>query len=87
MIVQLGVVCTGNVRVTEDLKKMGEVVYSGNTHFQFNMIITFSLKTMKVRTMQNKKVRRSVHVDAQDLNDKENSDGDDELPIFDIHDL
>jgi hypothetical protein len=64
MIVQLGVVCTGNVRVTEDLKKMGEVVYSGNTHFQFNMIITFSLKTMKVRTMQNKKVRRSVHVDA-----------------------
>ena len=64
MIVQLGVVCTGTVRVTEDLKKMGEVVYSGNTHFQFNMIITFSLKTMKVRTMQNKKVRRSVHVDA-----------------------
>ena len=64
MIVQLGVVCMGNVRVTEDLKKMGEVVYSGNTHFQFNMIITFSLKTMKVRTMQNKKVRRSVHVDA-----------------------
>ena len=31
---------------------------------------------MKVRTMQKKKVRRSVHVDAEDLSEEENSDGD-----------
>ena len=29
MIEQLGVVCTGNVRVTEGSQKMGEVVYAG----------------------------------------------------------
>ena len=78
MIVQLGVVCTGNVRVTEDLRKMGEVVYSGHTHFQFNTIYICRVKTMKVRTMQKKKVRRSVHVDAEDLSEEENSDGDDD---------
>jgi hypothetical protein len=35
---------------------------------------------MKVRTMQKKKVRRSVHVDAdaEDLSEEENSDGDDD---------
>jgi hypothetical protein len=81
MIVQLGVVYTGKnvrVRVTEDLKKMGEVVYSGHTHYQFNTIYTCRVKTMKVRTMQKKKVRRSVHVDAEDLSEEENSDGDDD---------
>jgi hypothetical protein len=61
MIVQLGVVYTGKnvrVRVTEDLKKMGKVVYSGHTHYQFNAIFTCRVKTMKMRTMQKKKVRR-----------------------------
>jgi hypothetical protein len=33
---------------------------------------------MKVRTMQKKKVRRVVHVDAEDLSEEENSDGDDD---------
>ncbi len=77
MIVQLGVVCTGNVRVTEDLKKMGEVVFNGHTHFQFNTIYTCRVKTMKARTSQKRKVRRSVHVDDdEDLSEEENSDGD-----------
>jgi len=57
MIVQLGVVCTGNVRVTEDLKKMGEVVFNGHTHFQFNTIYTCRVKTMKARTAQRRRVR------------------------------
>ena len=78
MIVQLGVVCMGNVRVTEDLKKMGEVVYGGQVHFQFNMIYTCRVKTMKVWTMQKLKVRQSVRVDAEDLSEEENSDGDDD---------
>ncbi len=55
MIVPLGVVCTGNVRVTEDLKKMGKVVYAGHTHFQLNMIYSCRVRTMKLRTMQKKK--------------------------------
>ena len=57
MIVQLGVVCTSNVRVTEDLKKMGEVVFNGHTHFQFNTIYTCRVKTMKARTAQRRRVR------------------------------
>ena len=75
MIVQLGVVCTGNVRVTEDLKKIGEVVYSGHTHFQFNTIYTCRVKTMKERTTQKRRVRRVVHDSDEDLSEEENSDG------------
>jgi hypothetical protein len=78
MIVQLGVVCTGNVRVTEDLKKIGEVVYSGHTHFQFNTICTCRVKTMKERTTQKRRVRRVVHDYDEDLSEEENSDGDDD---------
>jgi hypothetical protein len=33
MIVQLGVECTGNVRVKETLQKVDKVVYNGNTHY------------------------------------------------------
>ena len=61
---------------------MGEVVYSGQTHFQFNTIYTCKVKTMKVWTMQKKKVRQSVHVDAEDLSEEENSDGDDEMTMM-----
>jgi hypothetical protein len=58
MIVQLGVVSMGNVRVTEDLKKIGEVVFSGHTHFQFNTIYTYTcrVKTMKEQTTQKRRV-------------------------------
>ena len=80
MIVQLGVVCTGNVRVTEDLKKIGEVVYSGHTHFQFNTIYTYTcrVKTMKEQTTQKRRVRRVVHDSDEDLSEEENSDEDDD---------
>ena len=78
MIVQLGVVCTGNVRVTEDLKKIGEVVYNGHTHFQFNTIYTCRVKTMKERTTQRRRVRRVVHDSDEDLSEEENSDGEDD---------
>ena len=78
MIVQLGVVCTGNVRVTEDLKKIGEVVYNGHTHFQFNTIYTCRVKTMKERTTQRRRVRRVVHDSDEDLSEEENSDEDDD---------
>jgi hypothetical protein len=33
MVIQLGVVCTGIVRVMEFLKKVDEVIHSGHTHF------------------------------------------------------
>ena len=40
------------------------------------------MKTMKVRTsMQKKKVWQSVHVDAEDLSEEENSNGDDEMTM------
>jgi hypothetical protein len=32
MVIQLGVVCTGNVRMKEFLKKVDEVIYGGHTH-------------------------------------------------------
>ena len=87
MTVPLCVVCTGNVRVKEDLKKMGEVVYGGQTHFQFNTIYSWKVRTMKLWTMQKKKVRRSaVHVDTDDLSETDGDDDNDEemLPIGDI---
>ena len=39
------------------------------------------MKTMKGRTMQKKKVWQSVHVDAEDLSEEENSDRDDEMTM------
>ena len=62
--------------MTEDLKKVGEIVYAGQTHFQFNTIYICRVQTMKLRTMQIKKVRGSVHVDTGDLSEEENSGGD-----------
>jgi len=72
--------------VKEDLKKMGEVVYGGQTHFQFNTIYSWKVRTMKLWTMQKKKVRRSVHVDTDDLSETDGDDDNDEemLPIGDI---
>ncbi len=76
MIVQLGVECTGNVRVKETLEKVDEVVYNGSAHYQFNTIYSCKVQTMKLRTMEKKKARRSVHVDIDKCSEEENSDGD-----------
>jgi len=39
--------------------------------------IFFRVRMMKLRTMHNK-MRRSIHVDTEDLSEEENSDGDDD---------
>jgi hypothetical protein len=36
MMVQLGVVCTGTVRVKETLNKVDVIEHSGKMHFQYN---------------------------------------------------
>jgi hypothetical protein len=79
MVIQLGVVCTGNVRVKEFLKKVDEVIYSEHTHFQFNTIYSCKVRVIMVRTTAKKKARRAI--DANNVNDvKEegNSDGEDD---------
>ncbi len=78
MVIQLGVVCIGNVRVKEFLKKVDEVIYNGHTYFQFNTIYSCKVRVMLVRTTTKKKVRQAI--DANDINDVEeegNSDGED----------
>jgi hypothetical protein len=75
MIVQLGIVCTSNVRVKEALQKMKEVVHSGNTHYQFNTIFICKVVAMVWPTVQQKKGRQSVHVNLDKFNKKEDSDG------------
>ncbi len=67
MVIQLGVVCTNNVRVKEFLKKIDEVIYSGHTHFQFNTIYSCKVRVMLVWTNVKKKARRAI--DANDIND------------------
>jgi hypothetical protein len=57
MLIQLGAVCTGSVRVKEVLKKVDEVIYSGHTHFQFNTIYSCKVRVMLVRTTVKKKAR------------------------------
>ncbi len=57
MVIQLGVVCTGNVRMKEFLKKVDEVIYSGHTHFQLNTIYSCKFRVMLVRTTAKKKAR------------------------------
>jgi hypothetical protein len=78
MVIQLGVVCTGNVRMKEFLKKVDKVIYSGHTHFQFNTIYSCKVRVMLLRTTAKKKARQAV--DANDVNDvkeKGNFDGED----------
>ncbi len=78
MVIQLGDVCTGNVRVKEFLKKVDEVIYSGRMHFQFNTIYSCKVRVMLVRTTTKKKARQAI--DANDIDDVEeewNSDGED----------
>ena len=57
MIVQLGVFCLGNARVKETLQKVDEVVDNGNTHYQFNIIYSWKVKTIKLWRTQKKKER------------------------------
>ncbi len=57
MVIQLGVVCTGTVHVKEFLKKVDELIHSGNTHFQFNRIYSCKVRVMLQRTTAKKKAR------------------------------
>ncbi len=78
MVIQLGVICTGNVHVKEFLKKVDKVIYGGHTHFQFNTIYSCKVRVMLVRTTTRKNARQAI--DANDVNDvKEevNADGED----------
>ncbi len=45
MIVQLGVVCMGNVRVKETLQKVDEVVHNGHRNYQFNTTYSCKVQT------------------------------------------
>jgi hypothetical protein len=75
MIVPLGIVCTSDVRVKETLQKVDEVVHNGYTHYQFNTIYSCKVQAMVQRKSQKKKAWRSVHIDLDQLNEGEDSDG------------
>ena len=78
MVIQLGVVCTGNVRVKEFLKKVDEVIYNGHTHFQFNTIYSCKVRVMLVQTTVKKKARRAINADnVNDVKEEVNSNGED----------
>ncbi len=76
MIVQLGVECTGNVRVKETLQMVDEVVYNGSAHYQFNKIYSCKVQTMKLQTTEKKNARRYVHVNIDKRSEEENSNRD-----------
>ncbi len=79
MVIQLGVVCTGNVRVKEFLKKVDNVIYSGHMHFQFNTIYSCKIRVMLVQTTAKKKARRAIDAnDVDDVEEEGNSDGEDD---------
>jgi hypothetical protein len=78
MRVPLGIVCTGNVRVKETLQKVDEVVVGGHTHYQFNTIYSCKVRAMVQQTSQKKKVYRSIHVALDELEEGEDSDGNDD---------
>ena len=77
MVIQLGVVCTGTVRVKEFLKKIDEVIHSGHTHFQFNTVYSCKVRVMLQRTIAKKKAWQSVSVDIEGIQQGEDSDGKD----------
>ena len=64
MVIQLGAVCTGTVRVKEFLKKADEVIHGGNRHFQFNTVYSCKVRKMVQRTIEKKKAFRSVSVNS-----------------------
>ncbi len=79
MVIQLGVVCTGNVCVKEFLKKVDEVIYGGHMHFQFNTIYSCKVRVMLVQTTMKKKARQAIDTnDVNDVKEEVNSDGEDD---------
>ncbi len=80
MVIQLGVVCTGNVRVKEFLKRVDEVIYNRNTHFQFNTIYSCKVRVILVQTnMKKKKVRQAIDANnVADVKEEGNSNGEDD---------
>ena len=77
MVIQLGVVCTGTVRVKEFLKKIDEVIHGGHTHFQFNTVYSCKVQVMLQRTIAKKKAWQSVSVDVEEIDQGEDSEGED----------
>ena len=79
MVVQLGVVCTGTVRVKETLNKVDEIVHAGKTHNQYNTIFSCRVKVMKERTVQKRQARRAVlDDDIGAISEEDDTDGDDD---------
>ena len=79
MVVQLGVVCTGTVRVKETLNKVDEIVHAGKTHNQYNTIFSCRVKVMKERTVQKRQARRAVlDDDIGAISEEDGTDGDDD---------
>jgi hypothetical protein len=79
MVIQLGVVCTGNVHVKELLKKVDKVIYSGHTHFQFNTIYSCKVRVMLVWPTMKKKARQAIDAnDVDDVKEEGNSNGEDD---------
>ncbi len=79
MVIQLGVVCTGNVGMKEFLKKADEVIYGGHTHFQFNTIYSCKVRVMLVWTPAKKKARQAIDGnDVNEVKEEVNSDGEDD---------
>ena len=77
MVNQLGVVYTSTVRVKEFLKKIDEVIHGGHTHFQFNTVYSCKVRVMFQQTIAKKKARRSVSVDVEEIDQGEDSEGED----------
>ncbi len=78
MVIQLGVVYTGNVRVKEFLKKVNEVIYSRHMHFQFNTLCSCKVRVMLVWNTVKKKARQAIDTnDVDDVEEEGNSNGED----------
>ncbi len=78
MVIRLGDVCTGTVRVKEFLKKVDEVIHSEHMHFQFNTIYSCKVRVMLQRTTAKKKARHAINAkDIDDVKEEVNSDGED----------
>jgi hypothetical protein len=77
MIIQLGVVCTGTVRVKETLQKVDKVIHGNHTHFQFNTIYSCKVQVIVQRTLQKKKMNQAVHVDVNKASEEEDTNGED----------
>ena len=78
MVIQLGAVCNGTVRVKEFLKKADEVIHGGNRHYQFNTVYSCKVRKMVQRTIEKKKAFRSVSVNDDDIAEGIDSDGEDD---------